>query len=133
MIQSRVLNQLRNWAPNIYASQNRLLHHLTLKLLFQGFTLRAESVTSYGGEELDPPQFGKVFISIKPYNGVFLSEEVKRNIQLQLREYSVVGIITEITDLKYLYVDVESNVYYDTNKARCWQSFKSNQLSLITS
>ena len=85
--------------------------------MFQESTLRAESVTSYGGEELDPPQFGKVFISIKPYNGVFLSEEVKRNIQLQLRKYSVAGIITEITDLKYLYVDVESNVYYDTNKA----------------
>ena len=65
----------------------------------------------YGGEDLNPPQYGKVFVSIKPYNGVFLSEEIKRNLQLQLRKYSVAGIITEIIDLKYLYIEVDTNVY----------------------
>ena len=74
----------------------------------------AESV-AYGGEDLNPPQYGKVFVSIKPYNGVFLSEEIKRNLQLQLRKYSVAGIITEIIDLKYLYIEVDTNVYYNQN------------------
>ena len=73
-----------------------------------------ESV-AYGGEDLSPPQYGKVFISIKPYNGVFLSEEIKRNLQLELRKYSVAGIITEIIDLKYLYIEVDTNVYYNQN------------------
>ena len=75
----------------------------------------AESVSAYGGEETDPPQYGKVFISIKPYNGVFISEEIKRNIQLELRKYSVAGIVSEIIDLKYLYIEVDSNVYYNSN------------------
>ena len=39
-----------------------------------------ESVTSYGGEELDPPEYGKVFISIKPKNGSFLSQITKDDI-----------------------------------------------------
>ena len=111
------VESVKKLAPNIYASQHRAVTASDFETIVPRIYTEAESVTSYGGEELDPPQFGKVFISIKPYNGVFLSEEVKRNIQLQLRKYSVAGIITEITDLKYLYVDVESNVYYDTNKA----------------
>jgi len=111
------VESIKKLAPNIYASQHRAVTASDFETIVPRIYTEAESVTSYGGEELDPPQFGKVFISIKPYNGVFLSEEVKRNIKLTLRKYSVAGIITEITDLKYLYVDVETNVYYDTNKA----------------
>ena len=111
------VESVKKLAPNIYASQNRAVTSSDFETIVPRIYGEAESVAAYGGEELDPPQFGKVFISIKPYNGVFLSEEVKRNIQLSLREYSVAGIITEIIDLKYLYIDVETNVYYDTNKA----------------
>ena len=69
------------------------LHQLNEALVPRLYS-EAESVASYGGEDLDPPQYGKVFISIKPYNGVFLSEEIKRNLQLQLKKYSVAGIVT---------------------------------------
>ena len=74
-----------------------------------------ESVTSYGGEELDPPEYGKVFISIKPKNGSFLSQITKDDISRQLKQYSIAGIKPEIIDLKYLYVEVDSSVYYNSN------------------
>lgn len=111
------VESVKKLAPNIYASQNRAVTSVDFETIVPRIYDEAESVAAYGGEELDPPQFGKVFISIKPYNGVFLSEEVKRNIQLALRKYSVAGIITEIIDLKYLYIEASTNVYYDTNKA----------------
>ena len=76
-----------------------------------------ESVSVYGGEELTPPQFGKVFISIKPYNDRYLSNLIKDNIKRELRQYAVVGIIPEIIDLKYLYIEATANVYYNTNLA----------------
>lgn len=77
-----------------------------------------ESVTSYGGEELDPPDYGKVFISIKPRNGTFLSAVTKSDILRTLKQYSIAGIKPEIIDLSYLYVEVEATIYYDVNKAR---------------
>jgi len=72
-------------------------------------------VTAYGGEELDPPEYGKVFISIKPKNGSFLSQITKDDISRQLKQYSIAGIKPEIIDLKYLYVEVDTAVYYNTN------------------
>ena len=56
-------------------------------------------------------------MSIKPTNGVYLSSNIKRNIYNQIRKYSVAGIDSEIIDLKYLYVESNSQVYYNTNKA----------------
>ena len=74
-----------------------------------------ETVTAYGGEELDPPEFGKVFISVKPKNGSYLSQITKDGILRQLKQYSIAGIKPELVDLQYLYVEVDSSVYYNAN------------------
>ena len=109
------VESIKKLAPNIYASQNRAVTSTDFESLIPRIYPEAESVSAYGGEETDPPQYGKVFISIKPYNGVFISEEIKRHIQLELRKYSVAGIVSEIIDLKYLYIEVDTNVYYNSN------------------
>ena len=111
------VESIKKLAPNIYASQDRAVTSTDFEALVPRIYGEAESVAAYGGEELSPPQYGKVFVSIKPYNGVFLSEEIKRNLQLQLKKYCVAGIITEIIDLKYLYIEIDTNVYYNTNLA----------------
>ena len=76
-----------------------------------------ESISVFGGEEIIPPQYGKVFISIKPRFGDFLPNSIKENIKLKLKKYSVAGIVPEILDLKYLYMEVNSKIYYNTNLA----------------
>ena len=111
------IESIKKYAPQIYASQNRAVTAADFEALVPRIYAEAESVSAYGGEELVPPAYGKVFISVKPYNGVFLSRTVKENINRQLRKYSCAGIITEILDLKYLYVETESTVYYDTSRA----------------
>ena len=75
-----------------------------------------ESISVFGGEDLNPPKYGRVFISIKPYNSTFIPSSVKDNIKKYLRRYSVAGIVPEILDLKYIFVEIDSTVYYDTNK-----------------
>ena len=85
----------------------------------------AESVSVYGGETLVPPRYGKVFISIKPYNGDFVSNILKDEIKTRLRKYTVAGIVPEIIDLKYLYVEYDSTAYYNQNLASGASSVKS--------
>ena len=108
-------DSVRKYAPQIYASQNRAVTAADYEAIVPQVYPEAESVSAYGGEELNPPSYGKVFISIKPYNGVYLSNDIKQNLQKQLRKYSVGGIVTEIIDLKYLYIESDSRVYYNSN------------------
>ena len=62
---------------------------------------------------MSPPRFGKVFISVKPRNGDFLSDETKRELIQRLKSYAVAGIVPEFVDLKYLYVELQANPYYN--------------------
>lgn len=111
------VESIKKYAPQIYASQNRAVTAADYEGLIPQIYPEAESVSAFGGEDLTPPQFGKVFISIKPFNGVFLSSGVKQNIQQQIKKFSVAGIRPEIIDLKFLYVEADCEVYYNPNLA----------------
>ena len=112
------VDSVKKYAPQIYATQNRALTANDYEILIPNKVYpEAESISVYGGEDLIPPQYGKVFISIKPRNGDFIPNSIKENIKRDLRKYSVAGIVPEILDLKYLYVETNSKIYYNTNLA----------------
>ena len=112
------VDSVKKFAPRIYASQNRCLTANDYETLIPSRIYpETESISVFGGEELIPPQYGKVFISIKPKSGDFLPNLTKENIKLKLKKYAVAGIIPEILDLKYLFLEVNSKVYYNTNFA----------------
>jgi hypothetical protein len=112
------LESIKKYAPRIYSSQNRAVTANDYETLIPAKIYpETESISVFGGEELIPPQYGKVFISIKPRSGDFLSNLVKENIKLKLKKYAVSGIVPEILDLKYLYIEIDSKVYYNTNLA----------------
>ena len=110
------VESVRKFAPKIYATQNRAVTSQDYESLIPSKIYpETESISVFGGEELVPPQYGKVFISIKPRFGDFLPNLVKQNIKSKLKKYSVAGIVPEILDLKYLYLEVDSKVYYNSN------------------
>ena len=109
------VSTIKYLAPRIYSSQYRAVTANDYTGIIPFVYPNVESVTAYGGEELDPPEYGKVFISVKPKNGSFLSQITKDDISRQLKQYSIAGIKPEIIDLKYLYVEVDTAVYYNTN------------------
>lgn len=109
------IDSIKYLAPRVYASQYRAVTANDYKGLIPYLYSNVDSVTAYGGDELTPPQYGKVFISIKPRNGNFLSEITKNEIKKKLKQYSIAGIKPEIIDLKYLYVEIDSTIYYDTS------------------
>ena len=112
------VESVRKYAPKIYSTQNRAVTADDYETLIPSKIYPdTESISVFGGEELIPPQYGKVFISIKPRFGDFLPNLIKDNIKLKLKKYAVAGVVPEILDLKYLYLEVSSRVYYNTNLA----------------
>ena len=112
------VESIKKFAPKVYASQNRALTANDYESLIPTKIYpETESISVFGGEELVPPQYGKVFISIKPRTGDFLPNLTKENIKMKLKKYAVAGIVPEILDLKYLFIEVDTKVYYNTNFA----------------
>ena len=111
------VNSIKNYAPRIYSSYNRAVTASDYEALIPKIYPETQSVSVFGGEDLNPPQYGKVFITIKPFYGPFVPNSIKDNLKNQLRKYSVAGIVPEILDLKYLYIEVDTTAYYNTNLA----------------
>ena len=125
------IESIKKYGTRIYASRNRAVTAGDYEALIPSIYPETESVSAYGGESLTPPQFGKVFVSIKPYNDRYLSNLIKDNIKRDLQKYSVAGIVPEIVDLKYLYIEINSNVYYNPNLAPSANSVKTTVFSNV--
>ena len=108
------VSSIKYFAPRLYSAQYRAVTPRDYEAIIGTIFPQTESVAVVGGEELDPPQFGKVQISIKPKNGTFVSDFDKSQIKNRLKNYSIAGINSEIVDLKILYVEIESTIYYNT-------------------
>jgi hypothetical protein len=106
---------IRKYAPKIYEAHNRAVTATDYESIIPTIFPETESISVFGGEDLDPPQFGKVFITIKPINGSYVPSSIKDNLKRTLRKYSVAGIVPEILDLKYIYVELDTTAYYNTN------------------
>ena len=112
------IESIKKYAPRVYSSYNRAVTASDYESLIPTRIYpETESITVFGGEDLSPPEYGKVFISIKPRNGDFIPNLIKENIKNKLKKYAVAGIVPEILDLKYLYLEVDSKIYYNTNLA----------------
>ena len=107
------VSSIKYFAPRLYSAQYRAVTPRDYEAIIGTIFPQTESVAVVGGEELDPPQFGKVQISIKPKNGTFVSDFDKSQIKNKLKSYAIAGINSEIVDLKILYVELNSTIYYN--------------------
>tara|TARA_B100001287_G_scaffold139076_1_gene117153 strand:- start:7983 stop:9905 length:1923 start_codon:yes stop_codon:yes gene_type:complete len=110
------IDSVKYFAPRLYSAQYRAVTGRDYEAIIQNIYPNTESVSVVGGEELDPPQFGTVLITIKPKNGDYVSDFDKQLILADLKNYSLAGINQKILDLKLLYVELDSFVYYDASK-----------------
>ena len=126
------LDSVRYYAPRLYSSQHRAVTASDYEAILPSVYPNIESVSAYGGEELTPPQYGRVYISAKPKNGSFLSDFTKKDILSSLKNYSVAGIVPVFVDLKFLYVEIDSYIYYNANFVGNEELLKSNVISALT-
>jgi len=107
------IDRIKFNAPKSYASQNRVItteDYASLVLQQPN----VDSVVVWGGEDNDPPYYGKVFIAVKPKVGTSLTVSEKENIiRSAINPKKMLTIETEIVDPEYIYLIVDSTVKYD--------------------
>ena len=126
------LDSIKYFAPRLYAAQYRAVTARDYESIIQQIYPNTESVSVVGGEEIDPPQFGTVFITIKPQNGDYVSDFDKTRILSDLKNYSLTGINQKILDLKVLYIELDSYIYYDNSKVEAIEELKTKAINGLT-
>ena len=120
------IDSVKYYAPRLYSSQYRAVTARDYEAIIKTIYPNTESVSVVGGEQMDPPQFGTVQISIKPKNGSFVSDFNKEQILSKLKQFTVSGINQKITDLKILYVELDSSVYYNYSEVSSLEGLKTS-------
>jgi len=125
------VSSIKYFAPRLYSAQYRAVTPRDYEAIIGTIFPQTESVAVVGGEELDPPQFGKVQISIKPKNGTFVSDFDKSQIKNKLKSYAIAGINSEIVDLKILYVEIDTTVYYNSSQIASASNLRTSIISAL--
>ena len=126
------INSIKYMAPRMYSAQYRAVTPRDYEAIISQIYPATESVAVVGGEEMDPPQFGTVRISIKPKNGTYVSDFDKQFIKNELKNYAIAGINSKIVDLKVLYVEIDSTVYYNTSQVATPDTLKTKITNALT-
>ena len=109
------VESIRQNAPLFYQTQDRAVTKNDYKALTLAEYGNADDVLVFGGEDYDPPQYGKVFVSVKPTSGGILTDDQKQDILRDVyASKSVVGVIPEIIDPEYTYLKFRAKFDYDS-------------------
>ena len=102
-------------ATKFYTSQNRLVTLNDYKAKVSEYYPNADAVAVWGGEDNDPPQYGKVFISLKPQNSDYLSVAEKAEVQTKLNQLNMLTVRPEIVDAEIVKILLTTVFKYNTN------------------
>ena len=103
-------------APKFYGSQNRAVTSSDYSAIVRNLYPAVSDIIVFGGEDQEPPAYGKVFIAVKPEEAASLSSYTKNQLGQQLRQYTVASVKPEFIDPSILYIEIDSSIYYDGSK-----------------
>lgn len=110
------VSSIKNRAPKFYASQNRCVISEDYETIVKEIYPGVDDIYVYGGESLTPPEFGRVYIAVKPKGSDSVSSLTKNYIKKSLTKYRVASIDIQLVDPVVLYVEMDSVAYYDDKK-----------------
>lgn len=112
------IKSIKYRAPRYYAAQQRAVVNNDYESILQNIYANADLVRVMGGESKSPPEYGKVFISIKPKVGTKISATEKRRITDEIKTYTVGSITPVIEDANPFYILMIINIIYDKNRTK---------------
>lgn len=108
------LSKIKYNAPKFFSTQDRAVTATDYSSIVRKIYPAISDIIIFGGEEDDPPEYGKVKIVVKPEQASFLSSTTKKQIVEQMKRYMVASVIPEIIDPSILYIEANTSIYYST-------------------
>jgi len=105
-------------APKFFGSQNRAVTSNDYSAIVRKIYPSISDIIVFGGEDQEPPAYGKVFLSIKPTEATSLSSFTKNQLVTELKKYTVASIRPEFVDPSILFVELSSDIYFDGTKTK---------------
>ncbi len=110
------ISKIKFNAPKYFSTQDRAVTAADYAAIVRNIYPAISDIITFGGEEDDPPEYGKVKIVIKPENASSLSNTTKQEIAKALKKYMVASVTPDIIDPSILYVEATSKIYYDSTR-----------------
>jgi hypothetical protein len=110
------VDKIKFTAPKMFAAQDRAVTAGDYGAIVRNLYPAVSDIIVFGGEEQEPPAYGKVFIAVKPEDAARLTSVTKEEIRGKLKNYRVAAITPELIDPSILYVEVNSRIFFDSSK-----------------
>jgi len=110
------IKKIKYNAPKIYAAQNRAVTSNDYDALIRRIYPAVSDIIIFGGEDQEPPQYGRVFIAIKPEDASYITSITKQEIRNELKKFSIASVIPELVDPSILFVELTSKIFYNRAK-----------------
>ena len=105
--------KIKYTAPKAYGTQDRAVTAQDYEAIVRKLYPATSDIIIFGGEDQDPPEYGKVFIALKPKDASYLTSLTKNKIVTDLKKYVVASIEPKLVDPSILYVELDSKIYYN--------------------
>ena len=105
--------KIKYTAPKAYGAQDRAVTAQDYEAIVRKVYPATSDIIIFGGEDQDPPEYGKVFISLKPKDASYLTSLTKNNIIAELEKYVVASVEPRIVDPSILFVELTSKIFYN--------------------
>ena len=103
-------------APKFYSSQNRAVTSNDYAAIVRNLYPAIADIIVFGGEDQVPPEYGKVFLAVKPSQANALSSATKKDLTDQLKQYTVASVKPVFVDPSLLFIEIDSKIYFDGSK-----------------
>ena len=128
------IDSIKRNAPRFFNAQNRAVTADDYESIIRRIYPAVADIVCFGGEDADPPEYGKVKIVVKPSFAVALSQYTKNLITTELKKFSVVSVTPEIVDPSIIYVELDSRVYFNQSQTTLNESqLKAEVVNSLTS
>ena len=105
--------KIKYTAPKAYGTQDRAVTAQDYEAIVRKVYPATSDIIIFGGEDQDPPEYGKVFIVLKPNDASYLTSLTKSQIISDLKKYVVASVEPRIVDPSILYVEMTSKIFYN--------------------
>jgi len=105
--------KIKYTAPKSYGTQDRAVTAQDYEAIVRKVYPATSDIIIFGGEDQEPPEYGKVFIALKPKDQSYLTSLTKQKIVADLKQYVVASVEPKLVDPSILYVEMSSKIYYN--------------------